>query len=145
MAWGIGLTFIRALKSLRNYALMGSICPEHMFSQKISEELCIMTLKGDAKFKGKLICGLKKDTRNLVNFNASSRKSENLNFDRILLSKAYKDLEGKNRRGSLLTLKSDAKFEEKLTLGSRNDMRHLVNLNVSSGKSENFHFDRLLL
>ena len=104
-----------------------------------------MTLKGDAKFRGKLICGLKKDTRNLVNFNASSRKSENLNFDRILLSKAYKDLEGKNRRGSLLTLKSDAKFEEKLTLGSRNDMRHLVNLNVSSGKSENFHFDRLLL
>ena len=54
-----------------------------------------MTLKGDAKFKGKLICGLKKDVRNLVNFYASSQKSENLHFDRILLSKAYKDLDEK--------------------------------------------------
>ena len=54
-----------------------------------------MTLKDDAKFKGKLICGLKNDIRNLVNFHASSRKSENLHFDRILLSKAYKDLDEK--------------------------------------------------
>ena len=35
------------------------------------------------------------------------------------------------------------KFEEKLTLGSKNDMRNLVNFNVSSGKSGNF--DVLLL
>ena len=54
-----------------------------------------MTLKGDAKFKGKLICGLKKYIRDLVNFHASSRKSEKLDFDRILLSKAYKDLDEK--------------------------------------------------
>ena len=44
-----------------------------------------------------------------------------------------------------MTLKSDPKFEEKLTLGSKNDMRNLVNFNASSGKSENFHFDVLLL
>ena len=37
-----------------------------------------------------------------------------------------------------------AKFEEKLTLGSKNDMRNLVNFNVSSGKSESLHFDVLL-
>ena len=54
-----------------------------------------MTLKGDAKFKGKLICGLKKDIKNLVNFHASSRKSENLHLDQVLLSKAYKDLDEK--------------------------------------------------
>ena len=36
------------------------------------------------------------------------------------------------------------KFEEKLTLGSKNDMRNLVNFNVSSGKSESLHFDVLL-
>ena len=59
----------------------------------MSEELCVMALKGDAKFKGKLTCGLKNDIRNLVNFHASSRKSENLHFDRILLSKAFKDLD----------------------------------------------------
>ena len=44
-----------------------------------------------------------------------------------------------------MTLKSDAKFEEKLTLGFKNDMRNLVNLNTSSGKSENLHFDGILL
>ena len=43
-----------------------------------------------------------------------------------------------------MTLKSDAKFEEKVTLGSKNDMRNLVNFNGSSGKSEKFHFDVLL-
>ena len=43
-----------------------------------------------------------------------------------------------------MTLKSDAKFEEKLTLGSKNDMRNLVNFNASSGKSGNLLFDVLL-
>ena len=45
-----------------------------------------------------------------------------------------------------MTPKSDAKFKEKLTLGSKNDVRNLVNLvNASSGKSGNLHFDVLLL
>ena len=44
-----------------------------------------------------------------------------------------------------MTLKSDAKFEEKLTFCSKNDMRNLVNFNASSGNSENLHFDVLLL
>ena len=44
-----------------------------------------------------------------------------------------------------MTLKSDAKFEEKLTFGPRNDMRNLVNFYASSGKYKNLHFDVLLL
>ena len=48
-----------------------------------------MTLKGDAKFKGKLTRGLKNDIRNLVNFNTNSRKSENLHYDGLLLSRVY--------------------------------------------------------
>ena len=44
-----------------------------------------------------------------------------------------------------MKLKSDPKFERKLTLGSKNDMRNLVNFNVSSGNSKNLHFDVLLL
>ena len=44
-----------------------------------------------------------------------------------------------------MTLKSDAKFEEKLNLGSKYDTRNLMNFNVSNGKSENVHFDVLLL
>ena len=50
-----------------------------------------MTLKGNAKFKGKLTCGI----RNLVKFHASSRKSANLHFDELVLSKAYKSLDEK--------------------------------------------------
>ena len=43
-----------------------------------------------------------------------------------------------------MTLNGDVKFEEKLTLGSKKDMKNLVNFNVSSGRSENLHFDMLL-
>ena len=43
-----------------------------------------MTLKGDAKLKGKLTSGLKNDSKNLVNFYAISRKSGNLHFDGLL-------------------------------------------------------------
>ena len=44
-----------------------------------------------------------------------------------------------------MTLKNDANFEEKLTLGSKYDMSNLVNFNASSGKPENLLFDVLLL
>ena len=44
-----------------------------------------------------------------------------------------------------MALKSNAEFEEKLTLGSKNDMKDSVNFNESSGKSEDLHFDVLLL
>ena len=54
-----------------------------------------MTLKGVAKFKRKLTCGLKNDIRNLVNFYASSWKSKNWHFDWIRLSKVYKYLDEK--------------------------------------------------
>ena len=36
------------------------------------------------------------------------------------------------------------KFEEKLTLSSKSNMRNLVNFNVTSGKSESLHFDVFL-
>ena len=61
----------------------------------VSEELCVMTLKGVTKFKGKLTCELKNDIRNLVNFHASSWKSENMYFDWIHLSKTCKYLDEK--------------------------------------------------
>ena len=103
----------------------------------MSEELCVMILKGDAKFEGKLTRGLKNGIRKLVNFHASSRISENLHFD-IFRWKNTEEL-------CLMTLKSDTKFQEKLTLGSKNDTRNLVNFNASSGISENLLFDLLHL
>ena len=57
-----------------------------------------MTLKGVAKFKRKLSCGLKNDIKNLVNFHASSRKSENVHFDWVHLSKAFKYLDEKGQK-----------------------------------------------
>ena len=43
-----------------------------------------------------------------------------------------------------MIMESDAKFEGKQTLGSKNDLKNLVNFNGSSGKSEDFHSDVLL-
>ena len=40
--------------------------------------------------------------------------------------------------------KECAKFEEKLTRRSKNDMWNLVNFNVRSEKSKSLHFDVLL-
>ena len=48
-----------------------------------------MAMKGDAKLNAKLTRGVKNVAKNLVNFLASSRKSENLHFDVLLLSKVY--------------------------------------------------------
>ena len=44
-----------------------------------------------------------------------------------------------------MTLKSDAKFEEKLTCGLENNMRNLANFYQSTRKSQNWHFDGILL
>ena len=52
-----------------------------------------MTLKGYAKFKGKLIRGVTKKMRNLVHVHASSPNSEHLRFFGRVLSKACKDLD----------------------------------------------------
>ena len=56
----------------------------------MSEELCVMTLKGDTKYKGNLTRGLKNDIKKLVNSHASSLKSENLHFYGLLLFKHIK-------------------------------------------------------
>ena len=79
-----------------------------------------MKLKGDTKFKRKLACGLKNDTKNLLNFDTSSYKSKNMHFVGLFCPKHTKFYMKKYRRVMrLMTLKSDAKFEENLTLGSK--------------------------
>ena len=49
MPWGIGWTFIRALKSLKNYTLMGSFCPKHMFQLEKFIGIMCHYLKGWCK------------------------------------------------------------------------------------------------
>ena len=103
-----------------------------------------MALKSDAKFEENLTLGSKNEMRNLVNFNVSSGKSENLHFHVLLWSIAYKYSAEKVQKNYLMTLTRDPNIEEKLNFCLKNDMRNLVNFSPSSGKSEHFHFDRLL-
>ena len=44
-----------------------------------------------------------------------------------------------------MALKDDSNFKGKLTHDLKNDIRNWVNFHVSSRKSENFHFDGILL
>ena len=44
-----------------------------------------------------------------------------------------------------MTLKSDAKFEEKLTCSLKNDIRNLANLYQSTRECPNWDFDGILL
>ena len=43
-------------------------------SLKFTEELCVMTMKNDAKFEEELTCQFKIDMRNLTNFDPSTQK-----------------------------------------------------------------------
>ena len=58
-------------------------------SLKFTGELCVMTMKNDAKFKEELTCQFKIDMRNLTNFDPSTRKSQNMHFNGLLLTKVY--------------------------------------------------------
>ena len=44
-------------------------------SLKFTGELCVMTMKNDARFEEELICQFKIDMRNLTNFDSSTRKT----------------------------------------------------------------------
>ena len=93
----------------------------------------------DAKFEEKLALGCKNDMMNLVNFNMSSYKPENLHFDVLLLLIGYKDSPIMCRRVISHDTEEWSKLKKKLTFYMKNDMNNLVNFNSSSGKSENLY------
>ena len=69
--------FTRALESLKIGTLMGSyIESRKCMSLKFTEELCVMTVRNDAKFEEVLICRFEIDMRNLTNFEPSTEKSQ---------------------------------------------------------------------
>ena len=91
MTYIIWLIFMQAVEGLKIWNLIGFFVQSIWnFWWKSTEKLCLVTLKSDAKFEEKLILGSKNDIRSLMNFNASSVKSENLHFDVPKLSIAYK-------------------------------------------------------
>ena len=70
----------------------GKFSPEQTKISKCSslestEELCLMALKIGKTFEGKLTCTSKNDMRNLERFHQRTCKSQNWDFDGILLSK----------------------------------------------------------
>ena len=44
---------------------------------KFTEELCVMAMKNNVKFKEKLTCHFKTAMRNIKNFDSSTQKSKN--------------------------------------------------------------------
>ena len=68
-----------------------------------------------------------------------------ISFDLFLLCKVYNVWPKKSTEElSFMTLKSDAKFEEKLTCGLENDMRNMANFHQSNLKSQNWDNDGIL-
>ena len=68
--------------------LVGCLWPKYIiFSLQSTEELCLLALKIDAKFEGKLTCASKNDMRNLATFHQSTQNPQNMDFGRILWSK----------------------------------------------------------
>ena len=59
------------------YTLIGCFWIKYITFElkKNTEKLCLMALKIDANFEGKLTCASKNDMRNLTNFHRSTRKS----------------------------------------------------------------------
>ena len=75
----IGWNFTWAVGSLKFCTLVGSFCKSYKVStKKNTEDLLLMTLKNDAKFKEKLACGFKCDMRNLMNFHPTTQKPKNV-------------------------------------------------------------------
>ena len=58
-------------------------------SLKSTEELCVMTMKNDAKFEEELTFHFKIGIRNLTKFDPSTRKPQKFHFNGLLLSKVY--------------------------------------------------------
>ena len=62
MTSGVWQIFTRALESLKIGTLMGSLQSKKFTSLEFTEDLCIMTIKNDAKFEEESACHFKIDT-----------------------------------------------------------------------------------
>ena len=67
LTWGIWQILTRPLESLKNLHFNGFflINSHNVWTKKSTKELCLIGLKTDAKFEGKLNCAFKNDIRNL--------------------------------------------------------------------------------
>ena len=73
-----------------------------------------------------------------MKFHVNIQKSEILYFDVLFHPNYIKFQQKSTKELSLMTLKSDAKFKEKLRFDFKYDMRNLVNFHPTTQKSKNF-------
>ena len=52
-----------------------------MYDLKLTEELCVMTMKNDTKIEEELTCSFKIDMRNLTNLTRALESLKNLRFN----------------------------------------------------------------
>ena len=107
-------------------------------SLKFTEELCVMTMKNNAKFEEELTCRFKISMRNLTNFEPSTWMSQKFSlwgtpFEQIicLSQKSTEEV-------SFMTMEWDTKFAEELTCHFKIDIRNLTNFDLSTRKSQKF-------
>ena len=103
-----------------------------------------MILKSDAKFEEKPICCFK-NNKNLVNFDLSIQVSKICTVTCPFYEKYITFDQKKYKELPLITLKSHAKFEEKLACGLENDMRNLANFHQNIWKCQNWYFHGIIL
>ena len=99
----------------------------------------VQALKIDRKCEGKLTCAFKNDMRNLENFHQSTWKSQNLDFDGILLSKV-KNVWSLNLQGShiLWQWRMRQNLTRNWLASPKFDMRNLTSFDPSTQKSKKF-------
>ena len=94
--------------------------------------------------KNQLICCVKND-KNLVNFDPSTWKSKQFALWLVPFVQSIQCLTYKSTEElSFMTLKRDAKCEENLTCGLKNNIRNLANFYQSTWKCQNRDFDGIL-
>ena len=115
------VNFTRALTNLKICTLrVFFLSKVYNVELKITEELCIMTLKVDVIFREKLTGGLKNGKNNLVNFHRRSWKSENLHYNgsfcqwhkKFQLTKYRRVISHDTKDRSKLWRKTDFLFEK---------------------------------
>ena len=105
-----------------------------------------MAMKNDAKFEEELTCYFKIYNREFNKFWPKHLKFSNIFTLMSSFWARYILFELKKYRVVIFhELKSDAKFEEKITYGLKNNMRNLANLYQSTWKFQNWDFDGILL
>ena len=109
-------------------------------SLECTEELCLMALKIDTKFEGKLTCASQNDMRNFANFHQSTFESlKNWVFSWVLLSNV-ENVWVWNLRGVMC---HDNEEWCKIWRGIdycqfKIDMRNFMNFESSTAKSQKF-------